>query len=127
MAEEDWHKQETYKSMIDYGRGMLRFVFLVNGGAIIGIMTFMGNVYSKSGTILPMKTPIIVFLVGIFFAGLATATAYMAQFKLFNESVWSIKGVGWGAHMRWVFLTMTFLLISLIAFATGSLLAVSAF
>ena len=127
MSDNDWHKLETYKSMIDYGRGMLRFVFLVNGGAIVGIMTFMGNVYAKTGTVLNMKTPIVIFLLGVLFAGVATATAYMTQFKLFNETVWETKGQGWDSHMRWVAITIALILLSLLAFATGSLLAVSAF
>jgi hypothetical protein len=42
-SEDDWHAQETYRSMIEFGQGMLRFTFLANGAAVISIMTFLGH------------------------------------------------------------------------------------
>lgn len=45
-SENNWHAQETYRSMMEFARGMLRFTFLANGGAIIALLTFLGDLYS---------------------------------------------------------------------------------
>ena len=121
----EWHEHETYKSMMTYGQGMLRFVFLVNGGAIIGIMTFLGHIYEKNGRVLEMQPSIVMFLAGIILAGLAAAGAYITQFCLFRETIDRVQGKGWTSHVTWVRLTMLTILLSLVCFAVGSLTAIS--
>lgn len=121
----EWHEHETYKSMIAYGQGMLRFVFLINGGAIVGVMTFLGHMYEKDGRILGMQPSIIMFLIGILLAGLASACAYLTQFCLFRETIDRVQRKGWTSHVTWVRLTMLMILLSLGCFATGSLTAIS--
>ena len=122
---EHWHVQETYRSMIQFGQGMLRFTFLANGAAIISIMTFLGDLYTKGGKAPSMKVPLAFFLVGILFSGIATLTTYLIQFMLYNEAVNNLDGNGWGSHKRWLYITLIIIVMSIIAFAAGSFCAVS--
>jgi len=46
MKAKDWHKEETYKSLILIGLSALKFVLLANGGAAVAILAFIGKVYS---------------------------------------------------------------------------------
>lgn len=125
MEDLEWHKHETYKSMITYGQGMLRFVFLVNAGAILSILTFLGNVYAKNGTVLNMRASIVTFLLGLLFAGMASMSAYFIQFMLFRETVDNVQNAGWRSHVRWLTATLACVVISLGCFAVGSLCAVA--
>ncbi len=43
MSNTDWHAEETYKSLMLYGNNAIRYVLLINGGAIIALLTFLGN------------------------------------------------------------------------------------
>lgn len=123
-TEEDWHAKETYRSMIEFGHGMLRFTFLANGAAVISILTFLGNLYAKGGTVPSMKWPLLFFLAGILSSGVATVATYFTQFMLFNESVRNINGDGWKSHVRWLYATLALIILSIIAFAIGSCFAV---
>lgn len=106
--------------MITYGYGMLRFTFLVNGAAIISILTFLGHLYSKPNVFPSMRLPITLFVVGLLLSGVAGITAYFVQFRLFNESVQGDYATGPRSHMFWFYITITLILGSLIAFGFGA-------
>ncbi len=125
MADHQWHLQETYKSMIQFGHEMLKYTFLVNGAAIISILTFIGNLQSKTGGAPSMKGPVFVFIVGIILSGLATVTTYIAQFRLYNESIGDYAASGLKSHMTWIYITFILIFASVFAFATGAYLAAS--
>ena len=124
-TETDWHAQETYRSMIAFGHGLLRFTFLANGAAIISILTFLGDLYTKEGAVLNMGVPLLFFIAGVFLSGLASLTTYLIQFVLYNESINELDGSGWGSHMRWLYITLALLLFSILTFAVGSFCAIS--
>ena len=115
-----WHAKETYRSMITYGQGMLKFTFLVNGAAIISILTFLGHAYSKPGTFPSMKLPMVLFVIGLLLSGAAGITAYLVQFMLFNETIRSNPTARLRSHMFWVYVTFIFIFGSLIAFGFGA-------
>lgn len=121
---DDWHAQETYRSMIELGRGMLRFTFLANGAAIISILTFLGDLYAKGGDVPQMKVPLIFFLFGVLLAGAATLTMYVIQFMLYNEIIYNEDAKGWGSHMTWLHLTLGLVTLSMLTFAVGALCAI---
>lgn len=68
---------ETYKSIIQYGM-MLKHCATVNGGAMLALFTFIGNSY-KNGHQLDMTHPIIIYVVVLFCAGVATMSDYLIQ------------------------------------------------
>ena len=123
--DDDWHAQETYRSMIEFGRGMLRFTFLVNGAAIISILTFLGDLYAKGGEVPSMKGPLVFFLIGVLLAGAATFTTYIIQFMLYNETINNVDTRGWSSHVRWLYLTLSLIILSMLTFAVGAFYAVS--
>jgi uncharacterized membrane protein YidH (DUF202 family) len=125
MADRQWHSQETYKSMIQFGHEMLKYTFLVNGAAIISILTFIGNLQSKTGGAPSMKEPVFAFIVGIILSGLATVTTYIAQFRLYNESLGAYAASGLKSHMTWLYISLILIFASVFAFATGAYLAAS--
>lgn len=123
--DDDWHAQETYRSMIEFGRGMLRFTFLVNGAAIISILTFLGDLYAKGGEVPSMKGPLVFFLIGVLLAGAATFTTYIIQFMLYNETINNVDARGWSSHVRWLYFTLSLIILSMLTFAVGAFCAVS--
>lgn len=125
MLDDNWHAQETYRSMIEYGRGMLRFTFLANGAAIISILTFLGDLYAKGSDIPNMKGALSFFLTGVLLSGAATFTTYFVQFMLYNETINNVNEKGWNSHVRWLYLTLAFIILSILTFAVGAFCAVS--
>lgn len=87
MTDDNWHQQETYKSLMLYGNNAVKFVLLVNGGAVIALLTFLGNLVKNNSVSIDMAWPMGCFLVGVMVGGLATITAYMTQLSLYNESI----------------------------------------
>ncbi len=123
--EHHWQRKETYRSMIAFGQGLLRFTFLANGAAIISILTFLGDLQTKGREVPSMKGALICFLAGILLSGAATLTTYFIQFMLFNESINNADGNGWGSHVRWLYITLALIVLSMLAFAVGAFGAVS--
>lgn len=121
----EWHEHETYKSMIAYGQGMLRFCLIVNGGSIIAILTFIGNLAAKDKPLLHMTWAITFFLLGILFAGAASCTAYMTQLRLFRETVDGKTSIGVKTHEWWLWRTVGLIVCSIGTFAVGSLIAIA--
>ena len=122
---DNWHAQETYRSMIEFGKGMLRFTFLANGAAIISILTFLGDLYAKGGEVPRMKGALAFFLAGVLLSGVATLTTYIIQLTLYNESLRTPNAKGWNSHLRWLNLTLALIVFSMLCFTIGSYYAVS--
>lgn len=118
MHDKDWHREETYKSLVTISNNGIKFVLIINGGAIIALLTFLGNLLNKYGTI-DMSFSFILYVAGIVLAGIAQVTAYITQLKLFNEYDGSSK------HTPWLYLTMILLVLGIASFAIGSLCALS--
>jgi len=104
--------QETYRSMIQIGTMMIKFCGTVNGGALLALLTFIGNAI-KNGQQLDMTFPFILYASGLTCAGFATMTTYIIQKTLYegSDSVWVYK-------FTWVFL-----ILSIACFLVASILA----
>lgn len=120
-----WHTQETYKSLMEYGTNVLRYCFITNGAAIVALLTFVGNLSSKSGKVPDMRLPAAIFVLGLVFAGAAGLVAYLVQFKLLTEAVSPSDSNGGRVHKRLLWLTLAATVTSMTLFAGGSLVAVS--
>ena len=115
----DWHAEKTYESMITYGTNAIKFVLLANGGAVLSILTFLGN---HSDKIAGVKCAITYFVVGVILGGVANMIAYITQLTLFNQR----DEVGiYRDHRTWLYLTMLALVLGIICFAAGSLQAIN--
>ncbi len=118
------HAVETFKSLIQISVEGLKLLALLNGGAAVALLAYLGNISGKAFPTPDMRLPMSCFLVGLLLCGFAFAGSYLTQLWLYNESM------GRGArrrHTRWLWLTMSLGLLSLGAFGLGCLFSVSRF
>lgn len=122
MSNPNWHEEKTYESMMTYGLHAIKFVLIANGGAIIAMLTFLGNNTDK---IQGLRTALYYYVGGIVIGGLVNITAYATQFYLFNEPeighVPTMKN-----HITWLRITLVLLTAGIGVFAYGSYLAATA-
>src|SRR5258705_13350988 len=116
---------ETYKSMIAIGTEALRALQLINGGAIVALLAYLGQAPDRSHLALLAAKPLCLFLSGLVAATLAILGTYLTQLTPLNEF---FKGGAFRGpkHMTWLFATIMVSLASLGLFAWGSFAAVAA-
>ena len=120
MADGNWHQQETYKSMMSYGSNAVKFVLLVNGGAVIALLTFLGNFAKNNAAPIGMAWPMGCFLFGVVVGGFATITAYMTQLALYNEGIGKTLKYD---HTFWLYLSLILVVVGVLLFGAGSIMA----
>jgi hypothetical protein len=126
----DWHLTETYKSLITLTVEALKMLALINGGAAIAILTYVGNLALHQPT--TGHLPDIKFSLWWYSGGVAAATfaficSYVTQLRLFIEE--RDRRGGQPRHtLHWIGPTFGVLLAlgSLAAFVIGSLSAATA-
>ena len=114
---EQWIKQETYKSLIQLALSAGRFTFFANGGSVIAILAFLSAVW-KDGQKPDMSSALICFLTGVFLSGCAHLTAYLSQHALYEEDKQK--------HNCLRYFTLLLIMFSLISFGVGSWLGTNA-
>jgi hypothetical protein len=115
----NWHKQETYKSLIHYGSSTIKFVFLVNSGAIIALHAFIGDLLSENKLDLSnIKYSMYYFIGGIIASGLALVLACLAQLKLYNELN------NENNHQCFLYISMICIFIGIVFFGMGAISSV---
>lgn len=96
------HALETYKSLIAISVELLKSLLLLNGGAIVALLAYIGQ--AASG--------------GLMLSALAFVGSYLTQLSLYNESVHSDEYKG--SHGPWLWATFGVGILSLVAFAVGA-------
>lgn len=126
----DWHLTETYKSLITLTVEALKMLALINGGAAIAILTYVGNLALHQPT--TGHLPDIKFALWWYSGGLAATTlaficAYVTQLRLFIEER-DRRGGPPRYKLHWIGPTFGVLLAlgALAAFVTGSISAATA-
>ncbi len=118
------HLIETYKSLIQLGTFGLKFIQIVNGGAAIALLAYLGNVTKSGGEAPDLVWPMTFFIIGLILGGLATVTAYLTQLHLYNEGLGVVQS---GEHKLWLWASIGLCVLGLASFAVGSLTAAKAF
>lgn len=117
----DW--QETFRSLVTLATEGFKFCALANGGAAVAILAYLGDVAGKSGPVPDMRCAMASFLFGLLLCGCAMLFAYLAQLARLN-----LLADGKDTRGDWrVVASITFIVLSLIFFGIGSLLAVTSF
>lgn len=117
----DW--QETYRSMIGIANEGFKFLALANGGAVVAILAYLGNVTNDGCSAPDMSQAMRAFLVGLVLCGLAMVFAYWVQWQRLNQLVKKKDTIaGWRLK-----LALGASVLSLAAFACGAYLGVKAF
>jgi hypothetical protein len=83
----DFHPEETYKSLITISVEALKLLALVNGGAAVAILAYLGNLASRVTVrrVPNMTGALLFFAGGLLLTILAFIASYLTQLRLFNE------------------------------------------
>lgn len=74
---------ELFRSVITYGSAAMKSSLLINGGAAVAILAFIGNIWTKETGLEAVKsltTAILLFSFGVLAAALGTAGSYFSQY-----------------------------------------------
>jgi hypothetical protein len=112
------HWVETYRSLIQLSIEGFKFCALVNGGAAVALIAYLGNIAAKCDAVVPdMRCSMAAFLTGIAACGIALLFAYLTQLSLLNE----FKGKKlFFKHNKFLWLAFIFYACSGVAFCIGS-------
>ena len=114
------HAVETYKSLIQISVETMKLLALLNGGAVVALLAYLGNVSGKGASVPDMRFPMGCYIAGLVSCGLTFFLSYLTQLCLYDESMGLVKGQ---AHHVWLRMAFGFGLFSLTAFAVGSYFA----
>jgi hypothetical protein len=110
---------EGFKQIIALGQSTLKSIMLINGGAAVALLAFLGNLITRSGSstnIVAFADSMGMFVIGVFLAAVAYATTYFGQLFYDGEKNWqqrtgfvfhivtslvgaaSLAAFLWGAH-----------------------------
>ncbi|WP_265421793.1 hypothetical protein [Aeromonas salmonicida] len=116
---DNWHKAETYKSLITISIEGFKFCALINGGAVVAILAYMGSVASKTACTLPdMDAAMSGFVGGLVACGLALVSSYFTQLDLIQ---------GGARHVTYLRCAFFLVLASIASFAFGAWAALQVF
>lgn len=85
---------EVVKAVGRFGEIALKSSLLINGGAAVAFLAFIGTIWNSSGgessEIINLSRPLMLFVSGVLSGALACGTAYLAQslYAKFNNNKW---------------------------------------
>jgi hypothetical protein len=122
MSFNEEHAIETYKSLISISTETLKALQLLNGGAVITLLAYLG----KRPELATLAKPALgLFVIGLVAASIGFITSYLTQLAIYNESVYSDKYTGL-RHGIWLWITFGIAVISVALFALGAFAGVNA-
>ena len=116
---------ETYRSMISHSSAAVKLLALLNGGAVVALLAFLGKVWEETNRP-DLALPMGAFAAGLVFAALAGCSSYLTQYFFYNELRTGVaSGSAWKTHPFWLGIGIASAFLSLAAFTIGSVLGVS--
>ena len=121
-AETEFWKQSN-QAAIDSGTLAIKTAFLINGGAAVAMLAFMGTIGGQGrisdGDLHILASCLIWFASGVAFAGISTAAAYFTNLytaagSSSRERIWDHPYLK-PAKCKWVVLRLTFLSAAVLA------------
>lgn len=121
------------RAAADYALLTLRTLILLNGGASIGVLTYLGNVWSKGapGALVSAHSAapgLIFFILGLVYGTLSSGLSYVSQIlfvELDRTGGGSSRAAKWGNRVRYAAVLSAFF--SLLAFIVGAILSLVVF
>ncbi|MFP1677193.1 hypothetical protein ACLD02_00785 [Alloalcanivorax sp. C16-2] len=114
---------EQFKSVMQISAMALKSAMLINGGAAISLLTFLGNSQEHPGMSF-FTCALKFYIAGVTLSALATGFSYLAQFRYLHEMKYpSVKSLG--KHITR--LTIATVLASYLVFIGGGLQASKGF
>ncbi len=111
---------EMFKATLEAGQTAIKSLTIINGGAAIALLAFIGNALNKDRPIdvSGFHCPLMIFVTGVGLAGLTSALRYFSQ-DAYNYKNWL------GTTFK--ILAVVGGILSLVAFAYGTIATSSAF
>jgi len=125
MTFDEEHALETYKSLIGFGTETLKALQLLNGGAIVALLAYLGQVKPEPAVAHNLGCPLMLFIMGLSISTFAFLLAYFTQFSLFNELV--NPNYEGKRHTFWLWLAIFCLFLGLVFFVMGAWYGVKVF
>jgi hypothetical protein len=126
MPYQDEHALETFKSLITVSVEGLKTLLLINGGAIVALLAFIGQSAQGPEFATRLSLPVALFVLGVVFGTLAFGASYRTQYALLNEQFPARQYRGW-RHQAWLKIAFGLSALSVLSFAVGALWAIAAF
>lgn len=79
------HQITTYQSLITISTEGYKFLGLINGGALVAMLAFVGNLVSKDVKLINYAMPFYFFTYGLVACGMAMFFGYLTQFRVLNQ------------------------------------------
>jgi hypothetical protein len=120
------HLLETYRSMISIAMEALRSLLFLNGGAVVALLTYLGQLSGENRSTVATQTRygFYAFAAGLTFAMLGFLFAYLTQDALLNEDYGRVDVRL--PHQRWQWSAIIVGALSLLSFVFGAYMAISA-
>ncbi|ANC04200.1 hypothetical protein AB688_19660 [Pseudomonas putida] len=114
---------EMFKSVVHTGQNALRAIVLLNGGAAVALLAFIGKLADVSRLNIPLfAVPLTIFVVGAFLSTISSGLTYLTQVLYSEQRKWR--------NRTGVFLQMVSIILgatSLCSFGYGTYRAYGAF
>lgn len=112
------HALETYRSLITISIEFLRALLLLNGGAIVALLAYLGQVENGAEIAARSTPPLAWFVAGLVLSTAALVGSYLTQLSLYQEGVHSDSYKG--SHIPWLRGTILTGMLALGAFSVGA-------
>jgi len=121
MASNDF-SVEVYKSIIERSGQMVRYCFLMNGGAVVALLAFLGQVWGQRVDVEASRinTVVLWFVFGLVAGVVASIADYIALSRLYQEQE---HGARRGVNEWFAWVSLLLVALSLVLFGVGAVLS----
>lgn len=117
---------ETFKSLITISTEAFKALQWLNGGAVVALLAYFGQVSSDPSIVARAYVPMALFVAGLVVSTAAFVTAYLTQLALHNENINNPTYRG-PKHTFWLWLTFVICVASIVLFAWGAFACINVF
>lgn len=83
---------EMFKSVIATGQNALRTAFLMNGGATVALLAFLGKLSEQHQSQIPVfAASLILFVIGVLTITISSGVTYLSQWFYAGSDGWKVK------------------------------------
>ena len=119
---------ETYKALFSLGPAAVRTCLLLNGGAVVALLAFIGSQHERIASwAFILSKPAYIYVVGAALCGVALFLGYVSQLRLFRERVDGRPRSALKKHDTYLYGAMGAVIGSIALFCWGSYEIIDAF
>lgn len=126
MSFNEEHAIETFKSLITISTEAFKALQWLNGGAVVALLAYFGQVSADPSILARAKVPMALFVAGLVASTVAFVTSYLTQLALHNENINNPIYRG-PRHEFWLWVTFIICVTSIVLFAWGAFACINVF